>query len=464
MTIGGGFDHFNKALQSDIEQWDTISQLNVGQDFAILEDVGTHEATVLPLETRVGQTFQAAIKITPHTAANIEWLAKKGVETRQHVRGFVQSINESDPIVLKESLNVLGKLKQTMSAAVNNGYNHLKITYAGQQTSKMSVQEILLNEQRELTNQLMGEIDTAIIALGNKLETRKSDLHEAQELRSKSFIARAFDSASKLINKQEPEPSIGVVAKLVDPTANEQWAVAMSGPWLEQIDPEKRAEYGDAGLIPGHFVARELQGSSAKLTTSEGTVVSVPLQFKEDLHRTPYFTINGQLSYSNRHSFNYNEGDTYVKLYTECAKKVGVEKATDLAFRIASLMNQGIAADLAFKARAIHSPSVNAPYHPGAPGGIIWSIAITPEKVTIVAKTCVTLRQMDESSEALVNVGSVLVKRVIEIPVQTLLIDSETLLDKVQKNNEKLPGIQVTDTFSRMVESSAYAETLLDVF
>jgi hypothetical protein len=441
MGIGNNFDQFMHAIQSDTAEWSVINDLKEGETFAVLVDFARGEETIVPLVKKstseaVADTFKKTIpsKIPSSDEKNLKWLAEKNLKTMQHVRGLIQNLDVSDPAILKKSLNALGKLKQQMNDAANNGYNHLKITYRGQATSEgKPVADVLLQEQRKICDRAISEIDKAIVDLGTKLSAKQKEPLKAEDetakrvqaLRSNSIIGRAFDSLSRSMPKSAPQEEVPAIASLVDPTANKQWETVMqSGKWKQFFSPMKEDEQSwkklelqlkEPALVVGTFLVDELKRSKDSgvqpllLKDAQGNDVKVPLQFGKDLHRTSYLNVNGRLAYSKSRTFEHTEGDAFHKLTAACEKKVGIEKAELLAYRVASIINQGLSADLAGRVMVIHSPDIDHRLDVRG-SGLIWSIDVKDDKIVIQLKVSITLRDPDADDP---NIGAVLAKRVI---------------------------------------------------
>lgn len=442
----GVYDDMLRNVQDDTIQWESISTLKAGQK------------PPLPGETAesVEQVAKAVLSpsksIDEDDTKRIASLQTKSVTTETHVRKLIASLNDSDPEKIKITLTALHYLKETLNNATNEGINHLKTTYANKTTADgKQVSDLLATQQRRIANGVIGEIDKHIINLGQKLQAMPSAkaairLQQLQQRRETSVTARAFDAASTVLAK----PTNSTIASTVDATFDKKWqGVVASGNDKMVIRKEPiRQQAANPEIIPRVLILANMERKPDDTT---------PSQFVKDLPRMEYFLVNGRIKFDFAKRFQTKPEDARSSLHDACQKAVGEEKAALLQHRIENIIDQGLYVDMVGKIHGVYSSIKLKDNMGGTSSGFMWSVNIVDDKVEITLKVSYDLLDSDKYSENM-RPGTVIAKRTYEIPISSLLASD----DEIRK--DPLPGVTVSDTYSQLIKSPVYANTLLLAF
>jgi len=424
----GNLGDYLHMVQSDATTWGEIGALEVN--------------------TTKDQASQVAHRVIK-TNAHIK-------ETETHIRQLVSSVKENDPESLKTTLTALNELKASLSAAANRGINDLKTAYAERSTEEeKEISQQAAAQQKRIANVVITQIDKHILNLGQKLQTMPTASiaarrEQLQATREQSIFSRAFDAVSSLVEEKPLPPP--TMASLVDATFGDKWkAVVASGADKKVIIKEAlRNQAAHPETIPRQLILGEL--------ANRKTAKSKPMQFELDLPRMTDFLVNGRVQFDLERKFAYDPQKARKALSEACEKAVGKEKAALLQDRIECIINQGLFADMEGKIRGVYSsPKLKDNMGGVAKAGMIWSVDIFEGKVSIGLKFSYDLIDSDKHSQD-VRPGSVIGKRVYEIPISSLLVSD----DEIEKN--QLKDVQVTDTYSQKIKSPAFAAAMLLAF
>jgi hypothetical protein len=155
-------------INRDIYNWSTISTLESGQTVTPLKDSNELCAVV-----RVAAPFFQWDKneITPADLENIFSIQQEIKATSQHLHTLTHSIlerAESNPLVLKNTLEGLQELRKNVLSAASRGFRTLFETYKGLTCKQTPVESILEAQRTQIFEMLLNEIDTSIIHVGNR--------------------------------------------------------------------------------------------------------------------------------------------------------------------------------------------------------------------------------------------------------------------------------------------------------
>lgn len=469
-------------IQNDILNWSVIAKVRPSEEVEIVVDSQTHTDSVRiktpeqPVGYReslwrlVSRKYHATIS---DPAATVEWLRDARNNTSLHVHdllGRVNELSETNPSIAEEAVKILAELKKTLEGVSAEGYailgQNIKLI-----TKDETLGEKIENERNKIHETLIETVSSAILTLGTSLYARKlqDELSVEKEvstgwlnLGDESGLNMVDESFATLHEEKETEgaplpfaPSASTY--LVDEHFEERWEakrkfIVEENGFLNSIyqrNPEIDAPLDQPGQM--------LQGKKndinlVVITNEKGEEALVPKQFMLDLPRMEGFYINGELAYSNKKKFRYDDVSAYKQLAAFMAPYDVSEERGRLAERIACLTTQGFFADLTGKIMLLYSTEDKTLIPLGS--GQFYSIDVVKNKVRITLRISLVLR--DPATE--VPPSAIIVKRVVEIPI-------EELNDPDLKISAKpVPGLTMKDTFSESLSSPEFAEEMIPFF
>ncbi len=439
-------------LNKDAAIWQFIGNIKEKQKIEIDLDKEGQTAYLRVSRGVAGDLMQAISRIFARlfdtiaaAEPTITWINSSLIMTRNNLINLAQAIeqqeNKADPKILETSLKTLKNLKEQLNQAPL-GLENLKRTYDKRVTKEgASIPDLIEGEQKDISNKLLKAISKLIVELGDKLQKAKTQIPVA------STAVEAVKKELKTV-KEKQDAMIG-----------SSFAVLAE----EELGEKVKEYYTDPVKSPvGIQVARELvQGkqNDIKLTTVKTRKGSakMPSQFSLDLPRMISLKLNGIEIYSRLKTFQYDPVEAYQKL----GKALGDENRElierGVAARVAALMAQSYIADIVKNVSdAINKDSPN--YILPIASDQYYEIDVVGDKVRITLKMSFDLVEMQTRKTPEENRGAIIIKREIEIPIQDLLVED------LETREDPLPHVKVTDTYSKRIQSAAYAEELLTVF
>lgn len=365
--------------------------------------------------------YQEEVEVNPQDIQeNVEsligCLEPQRRDTSCCIEVLMTEVNQSFPDDRKThkiAIQLLSKLETVMLKAAN-GFSRLVDSCEKRGVESSLIQKLKI-EQKGLYKEVIKPIARHIMELGKTFQ----DLQEQHHLKSRkgslenlvSFSAPSVAKGESTHGMQKPAEAIKELFKGVK----------------NDIKPVKLNEAIEESPL-------------------------VPTQFSKELPRMTEMQVNRETAYSSRKLHKYNTEAGYRKLQ-EAFKAANPENGEMLAERVARLLVLGVFEDLYRKVQEFEQVKELNLLCTGGASDQFYLVDVEEKSVFITVKTSFQLLHQD--SPSLKSYGSIIVKRVIEIPLEEL---------KIIDLDDPIPGVRVEDTFSDVIWNNDYAKKMTKDF